>query len=433
MTDEPGPLAVIGTGYVGLVTGACLAAAGNEVRCHDIDADRIRVLQDGGIPIHEPGLDDVVRSATASGRLRFTDELADALDGAAFAMLAVGTPQDEDGSADLTFIDQAFRDVLAACAEDVTVIVRSTVPPGTGDVLQDLADDLRPRVTVVNAPEFLAEGTAVRDFQEPDRLVFGGPAEATARVEALWRDVGRDAPRIHVDRITAELAKYASNTFLAARVSLINEMANLCDALGGDVRSLAKIVGLDARIGPSFLRAGIGYGGSCFPKDVQAVAAVARRAGVDVPVAEAAEVTNQAQWQRVAQRIEEAADGRPVAILGIAFKPGTDDVREAPGLKIARRLTEAGLVVRLYDPVAKAPDGCGTQVDDPVGACQGAAVVLHATEWPEHADLDWQAVADAMDGKLVLDGRNALDWGALGKAGLRVEGIGARARKEVMA
>ena len=428
-------LAIIGTGYVGLVTGACLADHGHDVVCLDVSEQRIHMLRQGKLPFVEPGLDEVVHRAQAAGRLRFAVGMQEAIGDRALAILAVGTPSRPDGGADLRFVEAAVDDVARLAPKGLVLVTRSTVPPGTGDALQGRLDAAgRGDIQVCSAPEFLAEGTAVKDFLHPDRLVFGGPAPAAQRVGGLWDGIRPEAPRTFTDRRTAELAKYAANTFLAARVSLINEMANLCDAVGADVRTLSLVVGQDSRIGAKFLRPGIGYGGSCFPKDVRALADLAGRAGIDVPVTRAVEATNEAQWMVLERRAMEAlggqATGKAVAILGIAFKPGTDDTRYAPGLRIAAALRKAGAAVRMHDPVAKLPADLAAlgvvQVQGVAEAVRAADVVLHVTEWPDYAALDWAALRREARSARLLDGRNALPWDRLAEAGWTVEGMGAR-------
>lgn len=427
-------IAVVGTGYVGLVTGTCLADLGHHVTCNDVNPQRIEALAAGQVPFYEPGLEAIIQRTVSAGRLRFTTDLRQALQGAAFAIVAVGTPSDAAGAADLTALHKVVDGLAAAAPKGLVAIIRSTVPPGTGDGVQRrLRDAGRPDLQVVNAPEFLAEGTAVKDFQEPDRLVFGGDAKAAQEVAKLWEGIRPVAKRHLVDRATAEVAKYAANTFLAARVSLINEVANLCDAVGADVRAISAIVGEDTRIGAKFLRPGIGYGGSCFPKDVQALAFTARSLGLNLAVAEAAETTNNAQWQRVHAKALKAlggsAQGKAVAILGIAFKPETDDTRYAPGLRLAKALVEGGAKVRMHDPIAKVPHDLVqqgvTQSNGPDQAIAGSDVVVLATEWKQYNALDWPALAKKAGRPVLVDGRNALPWEALVKAGWSVEGIGA--------
>lgn len=421
-------ITVLGTGYVGLVTGTCLADLGHDVTCVDINPERIEQLRAGKVPIYEPGLDEVVVRNVDAERLAFATDDASVPE-ADVIFIAVGTPQGPDGAANLSYLEAAVDGLAATAARDAIVVIRSTVPPGTGDRMQARLAAAGSTATVVNAPEFLAEGTALKDFMQPDRLVFGGPEEATRIVSNLFVGLPMEAPRIRTDRCTAELAKYASNTFLAARVSLINEMANLCDTLGGDVSTLANIVGLDNRIGSKFLRAGIGYGGSCFPKDVQALAAVARQHGVDVPVAQAAELTNQSQWRRAVAKLETGLGGlagKRIAVWGIAFKPGTDDLREAPGIKIMQALVDAGATIVAHDPVAKIPEGLATQVDDALACLNGAHALLHATEWPEYAAIDPALVKQALAGDLVVDGRNTLDAASYAAAGMRFVSMGAK-------
>ncbi|MFO1534066.1 MAG: UDP-glucose/GDP-mannose dehydrogenase family protein [Thermoplasmatota archaeon] len=426
-------LAVVGTGYVGLVTGACLAGEGHRVVCLDIDAKRVESLSAGAVPFWEPGLPELVAAAAGQGRLAFTLDPEQALAAAQAVFIAVGTPPKADGSSDLGHVRAALRTVSSHAGPGAVVVVRSTVPPGTGDRLQEELRGLgRPDLPLVNAPEFLAEGTAVRDFQSPDRLVFGGPAEASQRVAGLFASLNPRAPRILTDRPTAELAKYAANTFLAARVSLINEMARLCDAWGADVRVLAQAVGLDARVGPLFLRPGIGYGGSCFPKDVQSLAAEGRAAGVPLDLIPAVEAANDAQvayaLATATRMLDASLAGKQVALWGIAFKPGTDDVRMAPSLRLAQALLDAGAQVRAHDPTAHLPQALrergAEQAGDPVACAQGADLVLLCTEWPAYRQVDPGRVAQAMRSPRLLDGRNHLDHAAYRTAGFKVRGIG---------
>ncbi len=424
-------VAVVGTGYVGLVTGACLASLGHHVTCLDIDESKVATLRSGGVPFHEPGLPEVVAGAVAAGRLHFTTDPT-VLGDTEIAFLAVPTPASRDGRADLSFVQAATATAASHLAGDAILVTRSTVPPGTGDELEaQLVAAGRRDLTVVSAPEFLAEGTAVSDFMHPERLVFGGARAAAIRVAALFERLP-DAPRILTDRRTAELAKYAANTFLAARVSLVNELANLCDDLGADVTTLARAVGLDSRIGTKFLRAGIGYGGSCFPKDVPALAAVGRSVGRRMPVVEAVHDTNQAQWQVVRQRCENLVGDltkATVAILGVAFKPDTDDTREAPGLKLISALADGGAKMRAHDPLARLPPhlaGRIEQVDTVADAVAGADLAVLVTEWASYLDEDWAAHAASMAHPRLLDARNHLDLGKLKAAGFEAWGVGAR-------
>jgi UDPglucose 6-dehydrogenase len=434
-STSAGKVAIFGTGYVGLVTGACLASVGNRVTCFDVDESRIRTLESGRCPFHEPGLPEVVEGAVKAGQLDFTASLTTAVKDAGVIFLAVGTPQGEDGAADLTYLKRAMQACIASAEPGATVVVRSTVPPGTGDMLERMArEGDRADLQLVSAPEFLAEGTAVKDFMNPGRLVFGGSASATARVAALFATVKPEAPRIFTDRRTSELSKYAANTFLAARVSLINEFANLCDALGADVAVVSRVVGLDERVGPLFLRPGPGYGGSCFPKDVQAIRAVAQGAGVPVPVAEATEATNQRQWRAIVEKARLLAggslEGKTVGVLGLAFKPDTDDTRSSPALRIIQGLRDAGALVRAHDPIAKLPAGMAgagvEQVATVEDALRDADVALLATEWAQYRELAWADLKPTMRQALVVDARNALPLDALAKAGFRVSAVGRR-------
>ncbi len=397
----------------------------------DVDAAKIDSLRAGRLPFHEPGLDAVVADGVAAGRLDFSTDPA-ALADADVAFLAVGTPAAPDGAADLSFVQAATATAAEHLRSDALLVTRSTVPPGTGDDLEaQLVAAGRRDLAVVSAPEFLAEGTAVADFMHPERLVFGGARGNAIRIASLFEALP-EAPRIITDRRTAELTKYAANTFLAARVSLVNELANLCDALDADVTTLARAVGLDSRIGSKFLRAGIGYGGSCFPKDVPALAAAGRAVGRRMPVVEAVHDTNQAQWQVVLQRCERLVGDLPgatVAILGIAFKPETDDTREAPGLKLMRALADAGAKIRAHDPLAKLPPplaGRVEQVASVADAVRDADLVVLVTEWDAYRDEDWAAHAATMAHPRVLDARNHLDLAKLKAAGCEAWGVGTR-------
>ena len=430
---SPTKVAVVGTGYVGLVTGACLADVGAAVTCIDVDAARIEPLRQGRIPFHEPGLSDVVLRAVAAGRLRFTTDLAAGVRDAAVAFIAVGTPQGDDGAADLRYVHAAGDQLAKALPKGAVVAIRSTVPAGTGDALQRRLDAAgRADLAVVNAPEFLAEGTAVRDFREPDRIVVGGPAPACDQVLALFANLRPAAPRLRMARASAELAKAAANAFLAARVSLINEVAAVCDAVGADVRDVANAVGLDNRVGPKFLRPGIGYGGSCFPKDVAALDAQARRLGIEAALVPAIQETNRRQLRRTLAKAKALAggslQGKQVAVWGIAFKPGTDDVREAPAVALMRELVALGATVAAHDPKAPLPkalrDAGVAQVDTPLQAAQGAHLLVVATEWPEYAAVPATDVLAALRAPAVLDGRNCLDHAAYARAGARLAAVG---------
>lgn len=432
---RPADLAVIGTGYVGLVTAACLARLGHTVAGLDIDARRVDALRRAEVPFHEPGLPELVAEGVASGRLRFTTEPGEALAKAQALLVAVGTPSRADGAADLSHLEAAVDTVARHAPNDALLVVRSTVPPGTGDALsRRLQEAGRGDLVALSMPEFLAEGTAVKDFLQPERVVFGGPPDATARLAAFFDGLPATAPRLHVGRRTAELAKYAANTFLAARISLVNEMANLCDALGADVVDLARIVGTDRRIGPHFLRPGLGYGGSCFPKDLKALQALAGSHGVAVPVVAAVQETNEAQWRLVLERVRRklgSLRGKTIAVWGIAFKPGTDDTREAPGLRLMAALVAAGATVRAHDPKGRLPATLkgAQQVAEPLEAARGAHLLVQATEWPEYREVDPARLAAVLaPPRHVIDARNTLALDRLAAAGLSVEAIGLPAK-----
>ena len=430
-------VAVIGAGYVGLVTGACLAEMGHHVRCLEIDQPRLTSLLSGRLPIYEPGLDELVARNVAAGRLSFHDAYPVVLKGASHAFIAVPTPPLDNGHADTYHVFSAARSVIEHAADDVTIVVKSTVPVGTGDDIARVAIYMeRPLVKVVSNPEFLRQGSAVNDFFEPDRIVIGAdPADAGHDVGALYS--GLDAPIVYCTRRSAELAKYAANALLATRISFMNEVAAVCDATGADIEDVARIVGADARIGPHFLRAGLGWGGSCFPKDVLALAAMAAQHNSPSPILDAVLEINGRQRDLAADWLLEAVAGvdRPtVAILGLAFKPDTDDLRGAPAVDIIRRLAGHGVRVRAHDPVAmekaRLVAADVEYATDAYEAAIGADAVLLATEWREYLHLDWERVGAAMRGRTVIDGRNVLDGEQLRALGFRYLAFGRGGRAE---
>jgi len=418
-------IAVFGAGYVGLVSGACFADLGHDVVVRDIVPERIEGLRGGRLPIHEPGLDDVI--ARAGERLRYTLDVADALDGAELAFVAVGTPPTYSGDADLssiwTVVDELPEDA------STTLVMKSTVPPGTGEKVRRTLDARGlGGVGYVSNPEFLAEGTAVRDFMHPSRIVVGSfEPEDAACVTAVYAPL--DATIVQTDVASAEMIKLASNAFLSTRISFINEIASVCELVGADVVDVAHGIGLDERLGPHFLKAGLGFGGSCFPKDVSALKQLAGNSGYHFQLLSAVIEVNELQKRRVIQKLQahlgDLHDKR-VTLLGLAFKPGTDDLREAPSLVIAARLLAEGAEVRGWDPVADArhllPE---VEVyDDVLEAVTGADAAVIVTEWPELTMLATAPVFEAMRTPLIVDGRNLLDPAAARAAGFAYEGIG---------
>jgi UDPglucose 6-dehydrogenase len=419
-------VAVFGAGYVGLVTGACFADLGHDVVVRDVDEGKIEALRGGGVPIHEPGLDEVL--ARSAGRLRFTTEVAEAVDGVEVVYVAVGTPPTYSGDADLSAV-WTVVDELPRVGHRLVLAMKSTVPVGTGRTVRHRLDERGLRnVGYVSNPEFTAEGTAVRDFMQPDRIVVGAFDERDAETVAALHS-GIDAPVVRCDVASAEMIKLAANAALVTRISFINEIANVCEVTGADVKTVAEGIGLDRRIGPSFLRAGIGYGGSCFPKDSLALKQLAASSGYHFQLLNAVIEVNELQKRRVIGKLERILGtlrGKKVALLGLAFKPGTDDMREAPSLVLAGRLLAEGARVAAWDPVA---DGSlhldGVEIASAaLEALDGADAAIVVTEWPEIAELDWQEAATRMARPVVVDGRNLLDPVAMRAAGFEYEGIG---------
>ncbi|MGH2880232.1 MAG: UDP-glucose dehydrogenase family protein [Solirubrobacteraceae bacterium] len=427
MSTERAPIGVIGTGYVGLVTAAGFAELGSEVWCVDIDAEKVERLRRGEVPIYEPGLEELL--VKHSGRLHFSTELADALERARLLFVAVGTPPTYSGDADLSAV-HAVVDAMPA-SEDHALVMKSTVPCGTGAAIRRILGERgKDGLRYVSCPEFLKEGSAVKDFMGPDRVVVGDEGDwAGDAVVELYSPL--QAPLVRTDIASAEMVKLASNAFLATKISFINEIANVCEETGADVIEVARGMGLDGRIGPKFLQAGIGFGGSCFPKDVDALKQLAGNSGYHFQLLTAVIEVNELQKRRVIAKLQKhlgSLVGKRIALLGLAFKPNTDDMREASSLVLSARLSADGAIVSAYDPVAeeqaRALIGGLSFADSAMGALKGADATVLVTEWPEFSDLDWSAVADAMAGRIVIDGRNALDSGAVRAAGLTYEGIG---------
>ncbi|HEX4929441.1 MAG TPA: UDP-glucose/GDP-mannose dehydrogenase family protein [Gaiellaceae bacterium] len=423
-------VAVFGAGYVGLVTGACFADLGHEVVVRDVLPERIEQLRAGEVPIYEPGLDELLRRNAE--RLTYTLDVGEAVAGAEFLYVAVGTPPTYSGDADLSAV-WTVVDELSALEGAAVLVMKSTVPVGTGERVRHRLDERGlERVGYASNPEFTAEGTAIRDFQHPDRIVIGSFEAADGdAVEELHG--GIEAPIVRCDVASAEMIKLAANAALMTRISFINEIANVCEATGADVVRVAEGVGLDRRIGPSFLRAGIGYGGSCFPKDSLALKQLAANSGYHFQLLTAVIEVNELQKRRVIGKLQQhlgGLRGKTVALLGLAFKPNTDDIREAPSLVLAGRLVAEGADVRAWDPVV---DGAGalpraTICADPLEALDGADAAVLVTEWPQLAQLDWAEAAGRMRNPLLIDGRNMLDPAELRTAGFTYVGIGRAAQ-----
>jgi UDPglucose 6-dehydrogenase len=426
MSDRE-PIGVIGTGYVGLVTAAGFAEVGNEVWCIDIDADKIERLKNGEIPIYEPGLAELVERHR--GRLHFSTDIADALEHARLLFVAVGTPPSYSGDADLSAVYSVVEAMPAS--DEHALVMKSTVPVGTGRHIQrHFQETGKTGFKYVSCPEFLKEGSAVKDFLDPDRVVIGDEGDwAGDAVEALYAPLGAEILRM--DIASAEMVKLASNAFLATKISFINEIANVSEETGADVANVAKGMGLDDRIGPKFLQPGIGFGGSCFPKDVSALKQLAGNSGYHFQLLSAVIEVNELQKRRVIGKLKRAVGslvGKRIALLGLAFKPNTDDMREASSLVLAGRLQGEGATVVAYDPVAedearKLMRGVEFAASE-LECVRGADAVVLVTEWPQFQELDWSAVAEAMRGGVVIDGRNALDPEVVRGAGLRYEGVG---------
>ncbi|MGH9265623.1 MAG: UDP-glucose dehydrogenase family protein [Acidimicrobiales bacterium] len=425
-------IAVIGAGYVGLTTAACFADVGHRVTCADVVPEKVDRLSRGDVPILEAGLPELVRAGLDGGRLSFVLGAGAAVRGAEFVYLCVPTPQSVDGSADLSYIEGAAAEIGPLLVPECVVVNKSTVPVGSTRVVEAVLG--RDDVTVVSNPEFMREGSAVHDFMHPDRIVIGSDdPEAAARVASLFSALR--APVIVTDPASAETIKYASNAFLAAKVSYANAVANVCEAVGADVRDVLLGMGYDKRIGFEFLKPGPGYGGSCFPKDISALIRIAEDAGYDFGLLRGVKEVNEEQFARVVGKVERMAggsvDGRVVAAWGLTFKARTDDLRDSPALQVLHRLMERGAEVRAYDP---AVDGAAAAADprldrisvgrDPYGVCEGAAVLVVLTEWDEFRRLDFAKVAAALAEPRVVDGRNLLDPAALRRKGFAYEGMG---------
>ncbi len=442
-------IGVIGTGYVGLVTGTCLAESGNHVICMDIDEQKIATLKAGTVPIYEPGLEELIKRNAAHGRLSFTTDIADTVKRSEIIFIAVGTPPGEDGSADLKYVLDAAREIGKHLNGYTVVVNKSTVPVGTGDkVRAAVAARARHRFDVVSNPEFLKEGAAVEDFMKPDRVVIGADSTKAVRImEELYSSFTRKGDRILVmDIRSAEMTKYASNALLATKISFINEMANICASLGADIDAVRKGMGYDKRIGFEFLFPGVGYGGSCFPKDVKALVQTAKDHGIDAKVLRAVETVNERQKAVLADMIiahfsqkrpkgSAGADrplaGKNIAVWGLSFKPRTDDMREAPSIVVINHLLRAGAEVKAHDPVAmnEAYRIFRNRIflaGDGYEALKGADALAIVTEWNEFRTPDLARMKRLMKAPVIFDGRNILSKDELRKLGFTYYGIGRR-------
>jgi UDPglucose 6-dehydrogenase len=430
-------ICMIGTGYVGLVSGACLADFGHHVTCVDIDGERIDRLEQGEIPIYEPGLKDVVRRNVEAERLYFTKNLGAAVKEADVVFIAVGTPSSSDGSTDLTFVFEASRDVAKHLTGYTVVVQKSTAPVGTARKVHAIISETKPakaEFDVVSNPEFLREGSAVGDFLEPDRVVIGVQnARAADTMREVYRPLyERDTPIVMTSLESAEMIKYAANAFLATKISFINEMAHICELVGANIDEVAKGMGYDPRIGNKFLHAGIGYGGSCLPKDVSSLIHCAGEHGYEAPLVSAAHAINYNLVDRLVEKLKRAAgnlDGKTIGLLGLAFKPNTDDLREAPSLRLVHELLKAGARVKVFDPVAmdnfrksvKAPVEYGRNVYEMAEQCDALILV---TEWNEFRELDFARLKRVMKGDVFIDGRNVYTPDRIAQRGFTYESFG---------
>lgn len=434
-------IAIIGTGYVGLVSGTCFADMGIDVTCIDIDSNKIAALREGIVPIYEPGLDEMVKRNHQSGRLKFTTDLAEVIDDVEVIFTAVGTPPDEDGSADLHYVLDVARNIGRLMNRYVLIVTKSTVPVGTAKLIRSaVSEELDKRgldidFDIASNPEFLKEGAAIKDFMSPDRVVVGTDSERAAKLmKKLYRPFLVSSDRmLFTDIPSAEMIKYAANAMLATRISFMNDIANLCDLVGANVNMVRKGIGADHRIGTKFLYPGCGYGGSCFPKDVKAIIRTAQQHGYDMKVLSAVEEVNEQQksllFKKLDRHYKSELKGKTVAVWGLAFKPETDDMREAPALTIIDLLSRAGAVVKAYDPIAM--DECRRRIGDKVTYCKNmydavidADALMLLTEWKEFRMPSWQTIAKTMHSPVVLDGRNIYDRAELEGEGFTYYALG---------
>lgn len=437
-------ISVIGTGYVGLVTGACFAEFGIDAVCMDMDAARIERLEKGDVPFYEPGLSELVAKGVREQRLAFTTDFARAVERALVIFIAVGTPSRDDGSADLSFVEEVGRGIGQSMAGYKVIVTKSTVPVGSGARLREVITANQPtpcQFDIVSNPEFLREGSAIEDFLRPNRVVIGADSpQAVAIMQDLYRPLYLlETPFVVTDIPTAEMIKYASNAFLAVKISFINEIANLCERVGADVQLTAKAMGLDKRIGSKFLHAGPGFGGSCFPKDVSALIRTGEGVGYDLKIARAAATVNAEQQVLMVEKIRKALgglQGKTVALLGLSFKPNTDDLREAPALTIAERLLEEGCVVRAYDPASL--QGALELLPkivpctDAYHAAEGADALVLVTEWNQFRNLDLARIKAALRQPLFIDLRNVYEPARMESLGFWYVAVGRSSRPSIL-
>ncbi|MCK8828204.1 UDP-glucose/GDP-mannose dehydrogenase family protein [Natroniella acetigena] len=427
-------LTVVGTGYVGLVSGACFADLGNQVICVDIDQEKIEGLKNGVMPIYEPGLKEIVERNHEQGNLTFTTSIAQGVQESDIIFIAVGTPSAEDGGADLSAVEAVAQEIATNLNDYKIVIDKSTVPVGTGDWVEEYIAEHKTSehdFAVVSCPEFLREGSAVSDTMEPDRIVIGSNDQQAAEVlDQLHQDFG--APIIHTDRYSAEVIKYAANAFLATKISFINEIANICELTGANVEEVARGIGTDHRISDKFLRAGVGFGGACFPKDTKAIVKTAREYGYDFKVVNSVVEVNELQKESLVAKLEQILPdlaGRTIALLGLAFKPNTDDMREAPSRTVVKQLLEAGAEIKAYDPIAmdEAQEIFGDDIEyatDAYDALSGSDAALLVTEWDQFQELDLLRVKNLLQQPILIDGRNCYQPAEMKEQGFIYHSVG---------
>lgn len=417
-------VAVIGAGYVGLVTGAGLAYLGHTVRLGERDPDKLETLKAGQVPFYEAGLDGLLSEGLRNHLISFHADNREAVAGARVIFIALPTPPDADGSADTSYIEAALHDIGPSIGRGAVVVLKSTVPVGSVARFQAQLDEYEPGATVISNPEFLREGSAVGDFLHPDRIVIGTHSQAAAEVMLeLYQTL--QAPVVVTDPASSEMIKYASNAYLATRITFANAIANLCESVGADVKDVLLGMGYDRRVGFHFLNPGPGYGGSCFPKDTRALVAIADEAGYDFSLLRGVIEVNELQRHRVVDKVRSAVDldGATIGLWGLAFKAGTDDIRESPAVFLAEELMAGGATVQAFDPEATSVEGV-IRVDDPIQAAKDADVLLIATEWPLFQSVDLRTVREVMASPHIIDARNMLDPDAVRRLGMRYEGIG---------